>query len=128
MDGDQGPEVVPPGDGGTGFDPAGGCAASGPVAVAAAVEDLVRMVSAIRPGTDGPGMIEQLRVLEDVKSASAALQARIAVSFDARQRRAQAAVGVPAEKLGAGIGAQIALPGANPRPGTAGSWAWPKPS
>jgi hypothetical protein len=67
------------------------------------------MMSAIRPATDGPGMIDQLRVLEDVKSASAALQARIAVSFDASQRRAQAAAGIPAEQLGAGIGAQIAL-------------------
>ena len=109
MDGDQGPEVVPAGGGGTGFDRAGGCAAAGPAAVAAAVEDLVRMVSAIRPATDGPGMIDQLRVLEDVKSASAALQARIAVSFDASQRRAQAAAGIPAEQLGAGVGAQIAL-------------------
>jgi hypothetical protein len=67
------------------------------------------MMSAIRPATDGPGMIDQLRVLEDVKSASAALQARIAVAFDASQRRAQAAAGIPAEQLGAGIGAQIAL-------------------
>ncbi|MDF9750947.1 HNH endonuclease signature motif containing protein [Arthrobacter sp. ES3-54] len=109
MDGNQGPEVVPAGGGGTGFGRAGGGAASGPVTVAAAVEDLVRMVSAIRPATDSAGMIDQLRVLEDVKSASAALQARIAVSFDASQRREQTMLGIPAEKRGAGVGAQLAL-------------------
>jgi hypothetical protein len=54
-------------------------------------------------------MIDQLRELEDYKSAAAALQARIAVAFDARQRRDQARAGVPAEELGAGIAAQIAL-------------------
>ncbi|MDF9752768.1 HNH endonuclease signature motif containing protein [Arthrobacter sp. ES3-54] len=109
MDGNQGPEVVPAGGGETGLRRAGRGAASGPVTVAAAVEDLVRMVSAIRPATDSPGMIDQIRVLEDVKSASAALQARIAVSFDASQRRDQRAAGMPAEQSGAGVGAQIAL-------------------
>ena len=109
MDGNQGPEVVPAGGGGTGFGRAGGGAASGPVTVAAAVEDLVRMVSAIRPATDSAGMIDQLRVLEDVKSASAALQARIAVSFDATQRREQTMLGIPEEQRGAGVGAQLAL-------------------
>jgi hypothetical protein len=39
----------------------------------------------------------------------AARQARHAVALDLSQRRAQAAAGVPAEKLGAGVGAQIAL-------------------
>ena len=43
------------------------------------------------------------------RSAAAAEQARLAVAFDLLQRRAQAAAGMPAEKLGAGIGAQIAL-------------------
>ncbi|MDF9750542.1 HNH endonuclease signature motif containing protein [Arthrobacter sp. ES3-54] len=109
MDGNQGPEVVPAGGGETGLRRAGGGAASGPVTVAAAVEDLVRLVSAIRPATDSAGMIDQLRVLEDVKSASAALQARIAVSFDASQRRDQRAAGIPAEQRGAGVGAQLAL-------------------
>jgi hypothetical protein len=54
-------------------------------------------------------MIEQLRELEDLKSAAAAKQAEIAVAFDLSQRRAQAAAGVPAAELGAGVGAQIAL-------------------
>ena len=54
-------------------------------------------------------MIDQLRELEDVKSLAAAMQARIAVAVDCSQRRAQAQAGVPADELGAGVGAQIAL-------------------
>ena len=54
-------------------------------------------------------MIDWLRDLEDLKSASAAQQARTAVAFDLSQRREQARAGVPAEQLGAGVGAQIAL-------------------
>ena len=37
------------------------------------------------------------------------MQARITVAFDLLQRREQAAAGVPAAELGAGVGAQIAL-------------------
>lgn len=58
---------------------------------------------------DGAGMIDQLRLLEDLKSAAAALQARIAVAFDRSQRREQAASGIAAADLGAGVAAQIAL-------------------
>ncbi|WP_051533050.1 HNH endonuclease [Arthrobacter sp. 9MFCol3.1] len=109
MDGIQGPEVVPAGDGDGGLGRAGSRAAAVPVSAPVAVRDLVRMMSEILPATDSAGMIDQLRELEDMKSAAAALQARIAFDCDARQRREQAAAGVPAEKLGAGIGAQIAL-------------------
>ena len=58
---------------------------------------------------DGAGMIDQLRQLEDVKAVAAARQAEITVAFDLAQRREQAAAGVPAEQLGAGVGAQVAL-------------------
>ncbi|MBT2555241.1 HNH endonuclease, partial [Arthrobacter sp. ISL-5] len=76
------------------------------------VRDLIGSLAAIRPCNGdggGAGMIDQLRDLEDLKSAAAALQARIAVAFDADQRRAQAAAGVPADERGKGVGAQIAL-------------------
>jgi hypothetical protein len=109
MDGKQGPEVVPAGHGDTGFSRAGHAPGSGPDTAETALGDLARIVPAIRPATDAAGMIDQIRALEDVKSAAAALQARIAVSFDAAQRTAQRAAGMPAEQLGAGIGAQIAL-------------------
>ncbi|WP_240690118.1 HNH endonuclease signature motif containing protein [Arthrobacter sp. PAMC25564] len=70
---------------------------------------MIRSLAAARPSGDGAGMIDQLRDLEDLKSAAAALQARIAVAFDAEQRSDQSRAGVPADQLGAGIAAQIAL-------------------
>ena len=60
-------------------------------------------------GDDGAGLIDEIRALEDRKSALAARQARLSVAFDQLQRRQQSAAGVPADQLGAGVGAQIAL-------------------
>lgn len=91
MDGEQGPEV-----------------ASG-AAAGVTVTDMIRALADMRPAADSAGMIDQLRELEDWKSAAAALQARITVAFDMRQRRHQARAGVPAEEQGAGVAAQIAL-------------------
>ncbi|MCC9194482.1 HNH endonuclease [Arthrobacter sp. zg-Y916] len=54
-------------------------------------------------------MVDLMRVLEELKSAAAAVQARAAASFDASQRRAQSRAGVPAEHLGRGVGSQVAL-------------------
>src|SRR5919106_271576 len=73
------------------------------------VADVRRSLAAVRPCGDSAGLIDQLRELEDLKSAAAALQARIAVAFDAAQRRSQREAGVPAAEFGKGIGAQIAL-------------------
>ena len=67
------------------------------------------MMSAIRPATDSTRIIDRIRELEDEKSAASAEQARLAVTFDLLQRREQASQGIPADRLGAGIGAQIAL-------------------
>ncbi|MFF2299485.1 HNH endonuclease [Arthrobacter sp. NPDC058127] len=58
---------------------------------------------------DPAELIDQLRGLEDLKSAAAAAQARITVAFDAAQRSADAAAGVPADERGRGVAAQIAL-------------------
>ena len=58
---------------------------------------------------DGARLIDEIRTLEDRKSALAARQARLSVAFDQLQRRQQSDVGIPADQLGAGIGAQIAL-------------------
>ncbi len=91
MDGEQGPEVA------------------SRAAVGVTVTDMIRALADMRPAADSAGMIDQLRELEDWKSAAAALQARITVAFDVRQRRDQASAGVPAEELGTGIAAQIAL-------------------
>lgn len=91
MDGGQGPEEAPKAAGGV------------------AVTEMIRTLADAWPATDCARMVDQLRELEDLKSAAAALQARITVAFDVEQRHEQARAGVPAEKLGAGIAAQIAL-------------------
>ncbi|WP_249777285.1 HNH endonuclease signature motif containing protein [Arthrobacter sp. C9C5] len=58
---------------------------------------------------DSADMIAEIRALEDQKSGLAARQARLAAAFDLARRREQAAAGVPAEKQGSGVGAEIAL-------------------
>jgi hypothetical protein len=75
----------------------------------AAVADVARLLAAVRPAPEGAGLIGQLRELEDLKSAAAALQARIAVAFDAAQRRTRRAAGIPAAGLGAGVAAQMGV-------------------
>ena len=73
------------------------------------VADVIELLAAVPVAKDGPGKIDQLRGFEDVKSAVAAKQARIAVAYDLGVRREQAAAGVPSDELGAGVGAEIAL-------------------
>lgn len=90
MDGNKGPGVVP-------------------AAAVDVVRELARLLSVAPVAGDSAGWIDELRVLEDLKSAAAARQARIAVAFDISQRRDQARSGVPAEELGTGVAAQIAL-------------------
>src|SRR5687768_10200124 len=58
---------------------------------------------------DGARLIDEIRRLEEEKSALAARQARLTVAFEQLQRRQQSHAGIPADRLGAGIGAQIAL-------------------
>jgi hypothetical protein len=73
------------------------------------VADVLALLAAVPVAADGPGMVEQLRQLEDLKSLAGARQAGIAVAFDLSQRQEQAAAGVPADEQGAGVAAQIAL-------------------
>ncbi|MFJ4168938.1 HNH endonuclease [Paenarthrobacter sp. NPDC089714] len=61
------------------------------------------------PATVATQLIDQLRILEDMKSAISGLQAKIAVAFDHAQRQVQAERGVPASERGNGVAAQIAL-------------------
>ncbi|MFK4296003.1 hypothetical protein ABH924_001140 [Arthrobacter sp. GAS37] len=107
MDGNRGTQLIGAGA------PSGG---AGPEAAVPGVqvpclhvEDLIGAVNSLRPGADSAELINQLRALEDLKSAAAALQARITVAFDAAQRSAEKELGVPAEEQGRGVGAQIAL-------------------
>jgi len=91
MDGKQGPEVVQE------------------AALGGAVREVIRGLATTMPPADSSAAIDWLRELEDLKSAAAALQARFTVAFDVLQRREQRDAGVPADQLGAGVAAQIAL-------------------
>jgi hypothetical protein len=53
--------------------------------------------------------IDQLRALEQLKAAAAAAQARITADLDASVRAAHAARGIPTERQGRGVAAQVAL-------------------
>lgn len=62
------------------------------------------------PGLLGEGeALETITALEKVRRAAAALQARLAVRVDQTARQRQHREGVEASRLGAGVGAQIAL-------------------
>ncbi len=50
-----------------------------------------------------------MRVLEDLKCAATAAQARAAMALDTARRRAEAGAGVPAGQRGRGVGAEVAL-------------------
>ena len=73
------------------------------------VSDVLSLLGAVRLGADSAGLIEQIRGLENLKSAISAVHARAAVAFDLAQRREQEAAGVPASDRGQGVGAQVAL-------------------
>jgi hypothetical protein len=75
----------------------------------AGVEGLIEAGGALHLCADSAGLIEQLAGLEDLKGVVAGLQARIAVAFDAAQRRARAEAGIPIAEQGRGVAAQIAL-------------------
>nr|WP_228721160.1 HNH endonuclease signature motif containing protein [Arthrobacter sp. 260] len=70
---------------------------------------MAEALHSLRPAGDAAGLIDQLRELEDLKSAIAGVQARITVAVDVAERQAQADAGVPAGEQGKGISAQIAL-------------------
>ncbi len=53
--------------------------------------------------------VDRIRALEELRSAVAAAQARETAGFVDSQRAAQHAVGVPAERIGRGIAAQVGL-------------------
>lgn len=61
------------------------------------------------PAADDASRIDRIRLLEQIKSVSAAAQAEDSVAFRASQLVAQQAAGVPARDLGKGIGSQVAL-------------------
>ncbi|TQS94466.1 HNH endonuclease [Arthrobacter sp. TS-15] len=73
------------------------------------VSDLVALLGSVPLAGSSGELIDQLRGLEELKSAITGLQARAAVAFDLAQRAEQARAGVPASERGQGVGAQLAL-------------------
>jgi hypothetical protein len=61
------------------------------------------------PDVDDAVRIDRIRLLEELKSAAAAAQAKETAAFAASQRAAQAAAGLPADRIGRGIAAQVGL-------------------
>jgi hypothetical protein len=75
----------------------------------AEVRDFLDRLPSLDTSVSDGERIEQISLLESVKHACAGAQGRVAVAFDASQREAQAAAGVPARERGRGVGAQVAL-------------------
>nr|WP_245346239.1 HNH endonuclease [Arthrobacter sp. CAN_C5] len=70
---------------------------------------MAEALNSLKPAVDAAGLIDQLRELEDLKSAIAGVQARITVAIDVSERDTQTLAGVPAAEQGKGVGAQVAL-------------------
>lgn len=73
------------------------------------LEELVERLGAAESAHTDSERIDLLGVLETVKCAAAAAQARVSLAFDSSQRAEQAAAGVPAKDRGRGVAAQVAL-------------------
>ncbi len=73
------------------------------------LEALVNCLAHLEVDVDDAQRITQLGLLERLKGAAAAAQARVSVDFEASQRREQAAAGLPADQQGRGVADQIAL-------------------
>ena len=69
----------------------------------------VDRLSHLDMGVSDVERVDQLRVLEMIKSACAAAQARVTVQFAGSQRATQVAAGVKPAEVGRGIGSQVAL-------------------
>ncbi|GGF48359.1 HNH endonuclease [Marmoricola endophyticus] len=73
------------------------------------VETFAHLATLTGADLTDPERIDQIGLLEQIKSAASAAQARITVAFDASQRSLAAARGVPAAKQGQGVADQVAL-------------------
>lgn len=73
------------------------------------LRELVTRLSADAPATHAAEGIERIRLLEELKGAIAAAQAKQVVAFDAVRQAEQAAAGTPVRLHGQGVAAEIAL-------------------
>src|SRR6185437_9719564 len=82
----------------------------GIVPVRTAALALVRdVLTGLDQDVDDAERIDRIRLLEEIKSQAAAAQACETAAFVSSQRETQAAQGVPAERVGRGIAAQVGL-------------------
>ncbi|MGA8788255.1 MAG: DUF222 domain-containing protein, partial [Paenarthrobacter sp.] len=75
----------------------------------ATLAGLAAVIGSLPASTSSGGLVNEIRALEDLKSAITARQARAAVALDLAQRREQAEAGVPTAEQGRGVAAQVAL-------------------
>ena len=73
------------------------------------IESMFESLLALDPGSDESALVEGIAALERLKSAAAARQARLAAALDQARRSAEAAAGVPADRRGRGVAAEVAL-------------------
>jgi hypothetical protein len=73
------------------------------------LRELAEVVRSLPGTSDDSERIERIRLLEELKSVTSAVQAEETARFVASQRAAQASAGVPADRVGRGIAAQVAL-------------------
>ncbi|MCV6972223.1 HNH endonuclease [Mycobacterium bohemicum] len=66
-------------------------------------------LAVVDPTADEAALVQRIAVLERVKSAAAAGQARAAAALDAARRAAEAAAGIPAARRGRGVASEVAL-------------------
>ena len=74
-----------------------------------AVTDWISRLASFQRDVTDAERIDQIRALEQLKAAAAAAQARITVDLDTSVRSRHAAAGLPADRQGRGIAAQVAL-------------------
>ena len=66
-------------------------------------------LSRIGEASDDPDRIDLIRALEELKCSAEAAQAVLTAAFDRSQRESEARAGVPAERRGRAVAAQVAL-------------------
>src|SRR4051812_18815424 len=70
---------------------------------------LVRALATLDVAVPDAERIDQIRLLEELKSAAAAAQARVTTAFVASQEQVQRRTGLSATEVGKGVAAQVAL-------------------
>ena len=91
----------------------------------ALLQTLREALGRMDPAADEVEAIDRLRLLEEIKGACAAAQARESTALDSLRRGREAAAGVPAAEQGQGLGAEIALARRDSANRGDVTWAWP---